>query len=72
MAIDPMLYKKYNNRKTELDVGGTLAKSSARKQDRDAMPKGMSGGLKFGMRNSGFGGLFFFMRWLSVFGRKQD
>lgn len=67
MAIDPMLYKKYN--KKDVDVGATLAQASARKSARDAAPKGVSGGVRAGMGMSGFGSGFFLVRWLSTFGR---
>ncbi len=70
MAIDPMLYKKYNKR--SVDVGSVLAQAESRKSRRDTQPKGVSGGLKFGLMESWFGGGFFLLRWLSTFGKKSD
>ena len=67
MAIDPMLYKKFNKR--DVDVGATLAQASARKSARDAAPKGVSGGIRTGMFASWMGGGLFMSMWLSTFGR---
>lgn len=69
MAIDPMLYKKYNRRDT--DVGSVLAQADAQQARRDKQPKGVSGGIKFGLTSGWFGEGFFLLRWLSVFGKKS-
>ena len=71
MAIDPMLYKKYNNRKTDLDIGGTLASDAARKVERDGQPKGVGGGLRHGMWNSNLPWWLMWMRWWTTFGSKN-
>ena len=70
MAIDPMLYKKYNGR--NVDVGSVLVQADAEKSRRDKQPKGVSGGVKFGLMSGWFGEGFFLLRWLSVFGKKSD
>ena len=48
MAIDPRLYEKYSGRSGDpyKRLGEVLAKDAKAKQDRDAMPKGFSGGMK--------------------------
>lgn len=48
MAIDPMLYQKLSGRKGDpMDrLGAALAKDAKAKQERDEMPKGVSGGFK--------------------------
>ena len=54
MAIDPMLYQKLSGKKGDpyTRLGQALAKDAKAKQERDAMPKGVSGGLKV-MRKPG-------------------
>jgi hypothetical protein len=54
MAIDPMLYEKLSGRKGDVysRMGETLAKDARAKQERDAMPKGVSGGFQV-MRQPG-------------------
>jgi predicted lipid-binding transport protein (Tim44 family) len=47
MAIDPMLYKKYNKR--DVDVGAGLAQASAHKSSLEGRPKGIAAGLQRGM-----------------------
>jgi hypothetical protein len=48
MAIDPELYKKYSGRSGDpyTRLGEALAQNAKAKQQRDAMPKGVSGGLR--------------------------
>jgi hypothetical protein len=70
MAIDPMLYKKYNGR--SVDVGSVLVQADAEKSRRDKQPKGVSGGIRFSLTQGRFGEGLFLLRWLSVFGKKSD
>lgn len=51
MAIDPRLYEKYSGRSGDpyKRLGEALARSSKIKSERDAMPKGFSGGVRRGM-----------------------
>jgi hypothetical protein len=48
VAIDPMLYQKLSGRKGDphTRLGEVLAKDAKAKQERDAMPKGVSGGMR--------------------------
>jgi hypothetical protein len=48
MAIDPMMYQRLSGRKGDpyTRMGEALAKNAEHKQERDALPKGVSGGLK--------------------------
>ena len=48
MAIDLRLYEKYSGRKgdPQMRLGAALAKSAKAQQERDAMPKGVSGGFQ--------------------------
>lgn len=48
MAIDPRMYEKYSGRKGDPTrrMGAALASDAKAKQERDAMPKGVSGGMK--------------------------
>jgi len=69
MAIDPMMYKKYNKR--DIDIGATLAQADARQAQRDKAPKGVAGGISEGMWYSRMPLLLVIVRWLSVFGSKK-
>ncbi|MFG0251805.1 MAG: hypothetical protein ACF8NJ_02910 [Phycisphaerales bacterium JB038] len=48
MTIDPRLYEKYSGRKGDprTRLGQALAKDAKVKAGRDAMPKGVTGGLR--------------------------
>lgn len=48
MAIDPRMYEKYSGRSGDpyKRLGEALAKDAKAKQERAAMPKGVSGGFK--------------------------
>lgn len=48
MAIDPRLYEKYSGRSGDpyKRLGEALAKNAKATQERDAMPKGVSGGFR--------------------------
>jgi hypothetical protein len=48
MVIDPRLYEKLSGRKGDPydRLGAALASDVKKKQERDAMPKGVAGGLK--------------------------
>ena len=64
MTIDPMLYEKLSGRKGDpyTRLGQVLAKDAKAKQDRDAMPKGVSGGFRT-MRHPGiFAQLWFWIK----------
>lgn len=54
MAIDPRLYEKYSGRKGDpmVRLGQVLAKEAKANQERDSMPKGVSGGFRT-MRSPG-------------------
>ncbi|MCC6322098.1 MAG: hypothetical protein IT438_11765 [Phycisphaerales bacterium] len=71
MAIDPMLYKKYNKRKTDLDIGATLAQGSARQAERDAMPKGAAAGFKSSWVAGRFGFGTQILNWFLTFGKRN-
>lgn len=64
MAIDPRLYEKYSGRSGDpyKRLGEALAKNAKATQERDAMPKGVSGGFET-MRQPGmFAQLFNWLR----------
>jgi hypothetical protein len=48
MVIDPRMYEKHSGRKGDpmTRMGEVLAKDAKHKQERDEMPKGVSGGMK--------------------------
>lgn len=48
MAIDPMMYERLSGRKGDpyTRMGEALAQNSKAQTERDAMPKGVSGGLR--------------------------
>jgi len=52
MAIDLDLYEKYSGRTGDprTRLGQALAKDAKVKQERDAMPKGLSGGIRTTMK----------------------
>lgn len=52
MAIDPMMYQKLSGRSGDpyTRMGEVLAKDAKVKQERDAMPKGATGGMRVNMR----------------------
>ena len=64
MTIDPSLYEKYSGRKGDpyTRMGEALAKNAKHKQERDALPKGVSGGFRIMMLPHWLGNLFFFWR----------
>lgn len=47
MTIDPRIYEKYSGRKGDpyMRLGQALAQDAKARQERDEMPKGVSGGL---------------------------
>lgn len=64
MAIDPMLYQKLSGRKGDpyTRLGEALAKDAKHKQERDALPKGVAGGLRIIRMPGIFANLFFFWK----------
>ena len=64
MAIDPRLYEKYSGRSGDpyKRLGEVLAKDAKAKQERAAMPKGVSGGFRVMSRPGLFAQLFFFLK----------
>ncbi|MCC6659631.1 MAG: hypothetical protein IT437_01970 [Phycisphaerales bacterium] len=64
MAIDPMLYQKYSGRSGDPyeRLGKVLAQNAKAKQDRDAMPKGFSGGMRVSRLPGIWGNLFFWLK----------
>jgi len=64
MAIDPMMYQKLSGRKGDpyTRMGEALAKNAKHKQERDALPKGVSGGFRVSMMPGIFANLFFWMK----------
>ncbi|MDX9911976.1 MAG: hypothetical protein RBS39_09105 [Phycisphaerales bacterium] len=48
MAIDPLLYQKLSGRSGDpyTRLGEALAQDAKKQQQRDELPKGVSGGLK--------------------------
>lgn len=64
MAIDPMMYQKLSGRKGDpyTRLGEALAKDAKHKSERDALPKGVSGGMKVNMMPGIFANLFFFFK----------
>jgi hypothetical protein len=48
MAIDPRMYEKYSGKKGDpsMRMGAALAQNDKAKQERDEMPKGVSGGMR--------------------------
>lgn len=63
MAIDPMMYQKLSGRKGDpyTRMGEALAKNAKHKQERDALPKGVSGGFRITMMpGTWLNWLFFF------------
>ena len=64
MAIDPRLYEKYSGRSGDpyQRLGEVLAKDAKVKQERDAMPKGVSGGFRVISRPGLISQLLFFLR----------
>lgn len=64
MAIDPMMYQKLSGRKGDpyTRMGEALAKNAKHKQERDALPKGVSGGFRISMMPGIFANLFFWAK----------
>lgn len=64
MGIDPLLYEKYSGRKGDpnLRKGAVLSKAAKNKQERDAMPKGVTGGLKVTFLPGIWANLFFWVK----------
>jgi hypothetical protein len=54
MAIDPMLYEKVSGRRGDphTRLGEALARNMKAKHRRDALPKGLKGGLRIITRGS--------------------
>lgn len=48
MAIDPLLYQKLSGRSGDpyTRLGEALAQDAKKKQERDALPKGVKGGMQ--------------------------
>ena len=68
MAIDIRDYEKYSGRKGDPNMrrGEVLAKNARAKQERDAMPKGVSGGFRMMLMPGIFAQLF---NWIRNIGR---
>ena len=64
MAIDPKLYEKYSGRSGDpyKRLGEALAKSAKAKQERDAMPKGVSGGFRTILLPGFFAQIYYWFR----------
>ncbi len=64
MAIDPRLYEKYSGRSGDpyKRLGEALAQNAKAKQERDAMPKGVSGGFETMRQPAMFAQLFNWLR----------
>ena len=64
MAIDPRLYEKYSGRSGDpyKRLGEALAQNAKSKQERDAMPKGVSGGFKTMAQPGMFAQVFFWLK----------
>lgn len=64
MAIDPMMYQKLSGRKGDpyTRMGEALAKGAKHKQERDALPKGVSGGFRVSMWPGFFANILFFFK----------
>ncbi len=64
MAIDPRLYEKYSGRSGDpyKRLGEALAKNSKAQSNRDAMPKGVTGGLNIVKLPGVFLNLWFWIR----------
>ncbi len=64
MTIDPRMYEKYSGRSGDpyKRLGQVLAKEAKAKQERDAMPKGVSGGFKVMARPGYFAQFFFWIK----------
>lgn len=64
MTIDPTIYRKYSGRSGDpyTRLGEALAKDAKAKQQRDAMPKGVSGGLRVSLLPGSFANLFFWFK----------
>lgn len=64
MAIDPMLYQKLSGRKGDpyTRLGEALAKGVKAQSERDALPKGLSGGLKVSLLPGYFANIFFWLK----------
>lgn len=64
MAIDLRTYEKYSGRTgdPQARLGAVLAKNAKAKQSRDAMPKGVSGGLRNVAMPGLFANLFFWFK----------
>lgn len=64
MAIDPRLYTKYSGRTGDPRdrLGAVLAQNAKAKQQRDEMPKGVSGGFRVNRMPGIWGNLFFWWK----------
>jgi hypothetical protein len=64
MTIDPRLYEKYSGRTgdPQMRLGAALAKGVKAKQERDAMPKGVSGGLRTTMMPGVFANVWLWIK----------
>lgn len=64
MTIDPRIYKKYSGRSGDpyTRLGEALAKNAKAQQSRDAMPKGVAGGMRVNMMPGLFANLFFWFK----------
>jgi hypothetical protein len=64
MAIDPMMYEKFSGRKGDptTRLGEALAKHAKAKQERDELPKGVSGGMKTIAKPGFFAQLFYWWK----------
>jgi hypothetical protein len=61
MAIDSRMYEKYSGRSGDpyTRLGQALAQDAKAKQERDAMPKGLSGGVKTVVKPGLFANLWY-------------
>lgn len=64
MAIDIRDYEKYSGRSgdPQMRLGQALAKNAKAKQQRDAMPKGFSGGMRINRMPGIFANIFFWLK----------
>ena len=70
MAIDPMLYRKLSGRSGDpySRMGEALAKNAKSQSERDALPKGVSGGLRTTLMPGIFAQIFL---WFKLRGREK-
>jgi hypothetical protein len=64
VTIDPRLYEKYSGRKGDpyTRLGQALAQNAKAQQERDAMPKGVMGGMRVNRLPGIWANLFFWLK----------